>query len=75
MAANVGAIDRILRVLIGIALLAFALKIGFPDTGWNAIGWIGIVPILTAIVGYCPAYALLGLSSCPRSRPLAGDTR
>lgn len=62
---NVGSIDRVARIVIGVMLIAFAIPLGFPQTGWNWIGWIGIVPIATAVFGYCPAYSLLGLSSCP----------
>jgi hypothetical protein len=53
--------DRIARVLLGLVLLAFALKLGFPATGWNWLGWIGVVPILTAVVRFCPAYSLIGI--------------
>jgi hypothetical protein len=63
MSMNVGTIDRAIRVVIGLALIAFAIPLGFPDTGWNWIGWIGVVPILTAIAGTCPAYSLLGFST------------
>ena len=63
MSVNVGTIDRVLRIVIGSALIAFAIPLGFPNTGWNWIGWIGIVPILTAIVGTCPAYSLLNFST------------
>src|SRR6266545_3747314 len=66
MTANVGMIDRIVRIAVGVLLIAFALRLGFPETGWNWIGWIGIVPIVTAIFGYCPAYSLIGLSTCPQ---------
>lgn len=66
MHANVGLIDRVARVVIGLLLVAFAIPIGFPNTGWNWIGWIGVIPILTAIVGICPAYSLIGLSTCSR---------
>jgi len=66
MPANVGTIDRIARVVVGLLLIAFAIPVGFPDTGWNWIGWIGVMPILTAIVGSCPAYSLIGLSTCAR---------
>ena len=45
MSVNVGTIDRVLRVVIGLALIAFAIPLGFPDTGWNWIGWIGVVPL------------------------------
>ncbi len=60
MKSNVGGIDRILRALVGIVLIALAAT--------NVIGmwgYIGIVPLLTAAVGFCPAYTLLGLSTCP----------
>jgi sulfite exporter TauE/SafE len=65
MSMNVGGIDRILRIIVGIALIAFALGYIAPGTGYNKFGWIGIVPILTAIFGFCPAYTLLGLNTCP----------
>ncbi|MGE0340441.1 MAG: DUF2892 domain-containing protein [Xanthobacteraceae bacterium] len=63
---NVGMLDRLVRIVIGIALLAFALGYILPGTGWNWVGWIGVVPILTALLGWCPAYTLFGISSCPR---------
>jgi hypothetical protein len=62
---NMGLIDRIVRILIGLILVAFAIPIGFPDTGWNWVGWIGLVPLLTALIGYCPAYTLFGISTGP----------
>jgi hypothetical protein len=49
-----------------IALLAFALGYFYPGTGWNWLGWIGVVPILTAVAGWCPVYSMLGISTCPR---------
>lgn len=60
---NVGTLDRILRVVLGIALIALTLAgtIG-------AWGWIGVVPLLTAALSTCPAYTLLGLSTCPIKR-------
>jgi hypothetical protein len=67
MTANIGMIDRVVRIAIGVLLLAFAIPIGFPSAGWNWIGWIGVVPLLTGIFGYCPAYQLIGLSTCPLS--------
>jgi hypothetical protein len=63
MSVNVGTIDRVLRVVIGLALIAFAIPLGFPDTGWNWIGWIGVLPLATALVGSCPAYSVLGFST------------
>lgn len=61
MTANVGSIDRILRIVVGLGLLSLVF-IG-PQTPW---GWIGLVPLLTALVGFCPAYSILGVSTCPR---------
>jgi hypothetical protein len=63
MSVNVGTIDRVLRVVIGLALIAFAIPLGFPQTGWNWLGWIGVVPIITAVVGNCPAYSVLSFST------------
>ncbi len=68
MTANVGTIDRAIKIVVGVLLIAFALRLGFPETGWNWIGWIGVIPIVTAIFGYCPAYSLIGLSTCPLTR-------
>jgi hypothetical protein len=60
MKSNVGGIDRILRIVIGLALIALTLtgQIGM----W---GWIGVVPLLTAGLGFCPLYTVLGFSTCP----------
>ncbi len=66
MVNNVGTIDRALRIVVGLALIAYALKLGLPDTGWNWAGWIGVVPLLTALVGNCPLYSLLGVSTSSR---------
>ena len=63
MSKNVGSIDSILRVLLGLVLIAYAIPVGFPSTGWNWVGWIGVLPILTALVGNCPAYSVFGVSS------------
>ena len=60
---NEGPVDRIARVVVGLALLSL-IFIG-PKTGW---GWLGIVPLLTGIVGLCPLYTLLGISTCPARR-------
>ena len=60
MTKNEGTIDRVLRVVVGAGVLSLVF-VG-PQTAW---GWIGIVPIVTGIVGYCPAYSLLGISTCP----------
>jgi hypothetical protein len=67
MATNVGMIDRIARIILGVVLIAFAIPVGFPQTGWNWVGWIGVIPIATAVIGNCPAYSVLGISTCRRS--------
>ena len=53
--------ERVLRVLVGLALISLVF-VG-PKTPW---GWIGIVPILTGASGLCPLYTLLGISTCPK---------
>jgi len=63
MTFNVGTYDRIARVVIGLALIAFALGLIAPGTDWNWVGWIGIVPILTAALGTCPLYSVVGCST------------
>lgn len=60
MPVNVGTIDRALRAIVGLVLIALVF-VG-PKTAW---GWIGLVPLLTAVVGFCPAYTLFGVRSCP----------
>jgi len=62
MKTNVGKLDRVLRVVFGLALLAFAF---FSGHQYAWIGYIGVVPLLTAIVGNCPLYSIFGISSCP----------
>jgi hypothetical protein len=58
MACNVGGIDRVLRIVAGIALIAWALTAG-PK--W---AWIGVLPLLTGLIGWCPAYLPLGIKTC-----------
>jgi Protein of unknown function (DUF2892) len=64
MINNVGTIDRAVRVVLGLVLLAYALKLGMPETGWNWVGWLGVVPLATAFLGTCPLYSLLGVNTC-----------
>lgn len=63
MTVNVGTLDRIARIVVGVALIAFALGYIAPGTSWSWVGWIGVVPILTALFGTCPAYSLFGMST------------
>jgi hypothetical protein len=62
--SNVGSADRVARFVVGLLLIAFAIPLGFPQTGWNWVGWIGVVPLLTATFAYCPAYTAFGISTC-----------
>jgi hypothetical protein len=59
-AKNVGSIDRILRIVVGLGLISLVF-VG-PQTPW---GWVGIVPLLTAFIGFCPLYTLIGIRTCP----------
>ncbi|MDX1785683.1 MAG: DUF2892 domain-containing protein [Roseovarius sp.] len=66
MSKNVGSIDRIVRVVVGVALLvAFFMM---PEAGYRWVLLIGIVPLITGLMGSCPAYSLLGISTCPMKR-------
>ncbi|GIX24614.1 MAG: hypothetical protein KatS3mg122_1845 [Caldimonas sp.] len=63
MKANVGGIDRIARIVLGLVLVALAA------TGTVGLwGYIGVVPLLTGLFRMCPLYSLLGLSTCPLDR-------
>ena len=63
MKLNVGGIDRILRIIVGIVLIALTLMgtIGV----W---GWIGIVPLVTGLFKFCPLYSVLGMNTCPMKK-------
>ena len=65
MKKNVGTIDKVLRVVLGFALLAYVV---LGSGSLRFIGLVGIVPLLTALVGYCPLYSLFGLSTCPAKK-------
>ncbi|HHC71617.1 MAG TPA: DUF2892 domain-containing protein [Thiotrichales bacterium] len=58
MNANEGSIDRIVRIIAGIILIALVF-VG-PQTPW---GWIGVVPLVTGLLGWCPAYSIFGIST------------
>tara|TARA_R110000787_G_scaffold41181_2_gene101931 strand:- start:434 stop:628 length:195 start_codon:yes stop_codon:yes gene_type:complete len=60
---NIGTIDRALRIILGLVLIALVF-VG-PQTPW---GWIGLVPLATGLLRTCPLYSLFGLSSCPLDR-------
>ncbi|CQR41797.1 MAG TPA: DUF2892 domain-containing protein [Thiomonas arsenitoxydans] len=62
MTINIGSVDRIIRVAIGLVLLSLPLWL---DSPWRWLGLIGIMPLFTGLAGRCPGYRLLGLSTCP----------
>jgi hypothetical protein len=63
MTRNEGTIDRALRIIAGLVLLSLVF-IG-PQTPW---GWIGIVPLVTGLLGNCPVYSILGINTCPMKK-------
>ncbi len=63
MKANVGGIDKALRIVAGIGLLAFFALGDGPARYW---GLLGLVPLATGTFGFCPFYPLLGINTCPR---------
>jgi membrane protein implicated in regulation of membrane protease activity len=54
-----GSVDRGIRIVVGLVLIALVF-VG-PQTMW---GWIGIIPLATALIGWCPAYTILGVKTC-----------
>lgn len=60
---NVGGIDQVLRIIAGLVLISLVF-IG-PQTPW---GWIGLVPLITGALGFCPLYKIIGLNTCPASK-------
>ena len=63
MKINVGTIDRVLRIVAGLVLIALAAT---GTVGWG--GWLGVVPLATGLLRFCPAYTLLGINTCPLKR-------
>lgn len=60
---NEGTVDRAVRIVLGLGILSLAF-VG-PRTPW---AWLGVVPLLTGLVGFCPAYRILGIRTCPAPR-------
>ena len=63
MTRNEGNLDRALRIIAGLVLISLVF-IG-PQTPW---GWIGVVPLVTGLVGMCPLYSILGINTCPMKK-------
>ncbi len=58
MKRNVGSVDRILRIVVGLALITWAVL------GGPAWAWIGVLPLATGVIGWCPAYLPFGIKTC-----------
>lgn len=67
--SNVGGVDRMLRIVAGVVLLALFFL--YPDASWRYFALIGVVPLVTGLFGTCPVYSLLGMSTCPVKKPEA----
>jgi len=63
MTANMGTIDRVLRIVLGLALIGAALG-PFGPAYQSVWGWIGVIPLATALVSWCPLYTALGIRTC-----------
>jgi hypothetical protein len=66
MTRNMGRIDQFLRIMIGLALFAYAVKDGKPAAGWLVPGVIEVILVITAFFSYCSLYSILGVTT--RSR-------
>ncbi len=64
MKANVGGVDRIIRILLGIGLILYAI-FGLEGSTQYIVGIIGLIPLLTGLFRFCPLYRLFGWSTCP----------
>ena len=65
MLVTIGTIDQYVRIVLGLALVAFAVQEGLAIEGWHWVGLLGVVPLATAFFRSCPLYTALGISSCP----------
>jgi hypothetical protein len=62
MKTNAGTADRVLRVIAGLIVLSLYFVLDGSSRNW---AFVGLVPLLTGLVGYCPLYSLLGINTCP----------
>ncbi len=63
MKVNIGSADKVVRIVVGLALLSLLVLVP-GKARW--FGLVGLVPLLTAFVGFCPLYTLLGVNTCPK---------
>ena len=66
MPINIGLVDRLLRIVVGLALIAWAMGY-IAGAALQVWGWIGVIPLFTALIGYCPLYSLIGASTSKRA--------
>ncbi len=66
MITNIGVVDRTVRAVIGLALLWYAIFAA--PSGYNWIGWIGVIPLANTVIGWCLFYWILGVSTCPAKK-------
>ena len=64
MPVNIGKLDQYVRIVLGLALIAYAFKEGLAIQGWHWLGLVGVVPLVTAFFRSCPLYVMLGISTC-----------
>lgn len=62
MKKNVGNVERAIRIIVGLAVISLVF-IG-PQSNW---GWLGLVPLATGLIGWCPPYSLLGINTCKKA--------
>jgi hypothetical protein len=63
MPENMGTVDQYVRIVLGLALIAYAFQNGLAIEGWHWVGLLGVVPLVTAFFKSCPLYTVLGISS------------
>ncbi len=68
MKSNVGGVDKILRIVLGLGLLSLILILEGDARWW---GLVGLVPLVTGLVNFCPLYGLLGINTCPTKQTSA----
>lgn len=69
MTCNVGGIERPIRIVLGIALIAVGYFAEFPAAGAMVAYLVGVIALVTGAVGFCPAWKLLGINTCPTNPP------
>ena len=69
MICNVGGVERPIRIVVGILVIALGAFAGLPPVGTAVALVVGTIALVTGAIGYCPLWALLGMNTCPRETP------